>query len=323
MCRKKYASCFTAYKWDDFVARQYKIFLSNNKNIDKFLIFDATSNNPPEIKNSKVFTKQDFIDEGYANFYQKSFFWWNLDYLFWGFFENEPDYDYYVFQDYDSVINIDLETLLNNIAKDGIDFVASPVRETETEHDFFISRKDKTGWCFYKQHAPIYADDEIDAMAIPIAILSRRAMEFLFQKRKQLSEAYNTGKMTSSPFCEVFIPTELRKNGSFKIRDILNYGKHDGFDWKIINMENELKSLKNLDFIHPILDAKRHINNTIYYNLNKKNLINIKSDLYSNLRKNRTNEYIIPLLIGIYQKFINSSALRRGKEKWRDRRTVD
>ncbi len=262
MATPKIAAVFTCYEWDEFNQRQYQRFVAKCEGLTPSIVYDC-SRKPfpdPTLKNVYQFDANKALGMGFAFAYYKNLFWWNLDYLMWMFVDQNPDCDYYMFADYDAVFNIGVESLVREVARQGVDFVGETIPET-TEN-----------WVYRKPHLPLYGH-ALNPYMIPVVIFSNRAAHFLKGKRLEQSEAYRRGDMPFWPFCEAFIGSELAIAADFRCDTLGNYVNHPGLHWDPIHRESELPELSSWQVLHPVLDDVRYIKTRLKYSDRTKDVI--------------------------------------------------
>lgn len=251
----RYAALFTTYAWDEFVERQYRRIASRVHAGDLYVMVDETNTTLPSLPIERVIrTNQEeilhhggrhaFVEKG--DWEVKGALWWNLDYLTYRFYDDHQEYDYCITMDYDACVNLDVDQLMADVAARGYDFVALPVEEN-MHH-----------WFWQKPHRGIYPPQEIQAHLLCVIIISRKAANYLAERRREMSAAYQAGDIKFWPFCEAFMSTEL-KRGGFRIGNIADFGDTKNFGWWPIYNENDLMKSMPSGFIHPILDEGRFL----------------------------------------------------------------
>jgi hypothetical protein len=245
----RFAILFTTYLWDEFVERQYRRVLATANGADVFVMADETRG-PLPIKAEKLIrtSQEDLqqklglplrIEEGLG---KSEPLWWNVDYLTYRFFIENPQYDYCVTLDYDACLNVDPAKLVNEIRTRHIDLVAQP------------PYADKEGWYWEEPHLCTYSREEIEGRLLCIMIMSRRAAEMLLKRRRAMA-AETTDFW---PFCEVFVAVEMKRAG-LKIENLSSFGSVDYFGYGPARWEGDYEDLQKYPFVHPILDTKRFL----------------------------------------------------------------
>ncbi|MDT8871217.1 hypothetical protein RAA17_09420 [Komagataeibacter rhaeticus] len=118
------------YAWDSFVHRQLRRLQSTFPDTDIFVSVDETNGFVGTVAHDRVLRtcNADMVAMGFANRFEKgSLIWWNADYTHYQVHDRIPDYDYYLFVEYDACITGDGQCLLAAMMADGADFVAHPI----------------------------------------------------------------------------------------------------------------------------------------------------------------------------------------------------
>lgn len=247
----RYAVVFKTYSWDAFIARQLERYDAIIETGDLFVSVDETNGNVGPIPHDRVVrTRNDeLIALGLANRFEKgSLIWWNADYPHYQFFKAHPDYDYYVFVEYDTCVTIDIDTLIDQVATTRADLVAHPRLPTRT-------------WYWTRFHAATYDIERINGSLNCITILSNRAMRVLMQRRLDMSRQAD---IPFWPISEVFIATEI-VNAGYKFLPLSEFGDVAHYDSFPPLLEEELSSLHPAGFAHPVLNRSRYIHSHLHY----------------------------------------------------------
>ena len=124
------AVVFKTYAWDEFVERQARRLAEAAGALDFFVSVDETNGPVGPIPFERVvrFTCNDLAAAGLPMRYAVGgVLWWNPDYAHYQFQTQYPDYDYYLFVEYDCVVQCSLEQFVVRAASQGADFVALPI----------------------------------------------------------------------------------------------------------------------------------------------------------------------------------------------------
>ena len=180
----RYAIGFKTHVWDPFIARQLDRYRAIAGRGDLFVISDETTRPFPQIADAPVIrtSADDLVGLGLAHAFGKGgLIWWNTDYPNYRLFVDHPDYDYYVFGEYDTCINRPLDGMLDEIAERGLDLVTLPTRQ------------DLDSWYWTKFHEAAYPRAEIRGSLNCFAIFSNRAMRLLLERRRAMAIDYAAG----------------------------------------------------------------------------------------------------------------------------------
>src|ERR1700738_3054715 len=123
---RNYVLVFKTHAWDDVIARQFERYRSNCRSGDVVILADETTRPLGSIPYDRVIrtTNSELLQLGLANAYGKGgLIWWNTDYPNYLAADRLRGYDYYVFVEYDSCANLDIDSFVEAIAANGADAV--------------------------------------------------------------------------------------------------------------------------------------------------------------------------------------------------------
>ncbi|MGO1117999.1 hypothetical protein ACTL6U_04815 [Rhodovibrionaceae bacterium A322] len=182
---------------------------------------------------------------GLYPFPQGKLLWYNIDYPFYFFYDQYPDYDLYLMVEYDVFFARGaLERLIEHLEKTDDDFYSTYCGQCGPEWYWY-----PTGRTFYK---------EVYQSFFPVSALSNRAIWYLYKKRLEQTETFLQDSMKEEewPFGEAFVPSELSAIG-YSINHLEN---ELGFAGAGFTFEN----LQCVDFMdrddpdlsihHPVMD---------------------------------------------------------------------
>ena len=131
------------------------------------------------------------------------------------FLAQYPDYDYYLFVEYDCVVQCSLEQFVGRAASRGADFVALP-----------ISRPfNKWHWMPYQRD--VYSAEEVKLALLNVCLFSALALKMLHQRRLAM---HAEPSMRSWPSSEVFVPSEIGRAGMTWL-SLAEFGDVSHCDW--------------------------------------------------------------------------------------------
>lgn len=243
---KRFAVVLKAYAWDGFVERQARRLEAATGPGDFFVSIDETNGSVGTVPFANVerFTKVDLLRSGLADRFEKgSLLWWNPDYAHYQFLAGHDDYDYYVFVEYDALIQRSIAELVDWVARDSVDFVALPVR---------TPLKD---WFWTPTHSQIYPPGELRGSLNCITVFSHRALVKMHVRRMEMA-ADPTVRFW--PIGEVFLPTEIERAG-LSHRSLEEFGDVSAYDWYPPTLEEDLPGYAEATFLHPVLDPARYV----------------------------------------------------------------
>ena len=141
-----------------------------------------------------------------------------------------PDYDYYVFQEYDVTLKGNFDDLVNGIATAGADFAALPIRE------------EKRNWCWTDPHLPTYPFEQIEGCLMSLSVFSKRALSMLARRRLEMS---GSTEVLFWPSAEVFLPTEIKASG-YSYVSLAQFADTARYDWRLPLSRKKLTALQAL-----------------------------------------------------------------------------
>jgi hypothetical protein len=218
-----YAVIFKTHFWDAFTSRQLDRLKARVGNGDIFVAIDKTHEPAPEIEHDRVVR---VTSAGMSNLgllpiaTHDSIIWYNNDYPHYVAFSENPFYDYYITIEYDAVVNTDLDHLIAALAE-------------------------------------IYGSDVLKFLCC-FSIYSNRALKVLLARRQAMGKDFSCGTLNFWPYCEAFIPNEIR-NAGMRIDTLGHHGTTDYYDWWPPLHEDELSQVSEQSFIHPVLEGTRYI----------------------------------------------------------------
>ena len=226
---------------------------------------------------------------GYARAGAGELLWYNVDYALYFFMQQKPDYDYYLLFEYDVVVNMPLDALIEAIAASGTDLVglteAQPISE----------------WRYLSSCEGIYPRAEVRKMLFPLGVFSKRMVKQLSERRLSLSRQLAAGEIAQWPHCEAFMTTEAARAG-FRIEEFAAYGSTEKFSFAPAYLEQDLAMLSAESFIHPVLDTPRYIVSTVKYEWKPERYFLPSSDIRQRLRRFPLRAYAKPLGLGLMRR---------------------
>ncbi len=178
----------------------------------------------------------ELIASGLADRFEKgSLLWWNPDYVHYQFQDRHPDYDYYVFVEYDAVIYGGIAPLIQRAAALHADLVTLPIR-TPVE-DWY--------WAIF--HQQTYPLAELRGALNCMAVFSSRALGMLGRRRREMA---TNGQSLYWPSSEAFIPTEIGRAG-YSCHSLAEFGDVSGYDWFPPLLEEDLPAVSGAAFFSP------------------------------------------------------------------------
>jgi hypothetical protein len=249
-----YAVLFKTHFWDSFTSRQLDRLKRRIGRSQIYVLIDETLQPAPPIGHDKIIcvTSAGLSALKLAPITTHgSILWYNVDYPHYIAFSKLQPFDYYVTLEYDTIVNIDLDELVDRLEAGGTDFLAFPRRTAASE------------WPWYSMHLDIYGADMLTYLSC-FSVFSRRALEMLLARRQAMSDDFSAEKLSFWPMSEAFLPNEIR-NAGMRIATLDCYGNTDAYDWFPPFEEGELPGLASRTFIHPVLPGKRYVRSLIHH----------------------------------------------------------
>jgi hypothetical protein len=244
------AVVFKAYSWDGFVERQARRLAEASRDMDFYVSLDETGGPAGPIPFKRVirFTCAALEAAGLAmRAPVGGVLWWNPDYAHYQFLEQCPNYDYYLFVEYDCVVQCSLDQFVIGAASRGADLVALPM----------LSGFDEWHWTPYQRN--VYAPNEVGRALLCVSLYSSRALTMLYQRRLAMS---SDPFATEWPNSELFVPTEVLRAGMTWL-SLQDFGDVTRYAWFPPTLEEDLPSDIGNIFVHPVLDRRRYISSML------------------------------------------------------------
>ena len=242
-----YAVVFKTYAWDEFVCRQAQRCAAAVGQGHFHISVDETNGSVGAIPFPEVIrtTCAEMTAIGLANRFERgSLLWWNADYAHYQFFKLRPNYDFYIFVEYDVSVHTPLDQVIEAIARRGVDFVGVPIARTAQE------------WCWTAPHEQVYPFEEIQGALICVSIFSRRAMQALLARRQEMTQQEQ--QLSYWPSAEAFLLTEVRRLG-LSFASLEEFGEISRYNWSPPLLEADVYRREPRGFLHPVCDSRRFL----------------------------------------------------------------
>lgn len=281
-----FAVLFKTHFWDDFVQRQFARLQARIGTGDLYIVIDES------IEPASAFDYDRIIRIRPASFAALnlaevttggSVVWYNIDYPNHIAFSAIKKYDFYVSVEYDAVVTLDIERLVNDLAGAGIDYLGLPIKKPASD------------WPWYKQHLDIYGQNMLVYLSC-FSVFSYRAMARLLERRQEMSDEFKNGTLRFWPNNEAFIPNEIRAAG-MALDTLSHFGDTGKYDWWPPMEEAELASVEGGGFIHPVLSGQRYAKSIVHHEPSFAALIMPNSPVRAKLRNldnGRYNSVFLP-----------------------------
>jgi hypothetical protein len=251
-----HAVLFKIYSLDSFVIRQLERLKRRVGSGDLYVIVDETKAPIGPVPHDRVIrsSEADMVRRGFVDADPVSaMFWHSADYSLYPLIEDYRPYDYYVAVEYDAVINGDLDELIGAIKAQSVDFVGYRIDEPVS------------WWSWTKTCDTVYDQADLRPYLNAISFYSLRAVQYLRERRLELSRLFRDGKISQFPMSEAFIGTELALRG-YRLGHLPDFGDTSRFTWWPPSAEVELEELSHCTFIHPVLDGEHCAESLMRYN---------------------------------------------------------
>jgi hypothetical protein len=242
---------FKAYAWDAFVERQARRLAESAGAMDFYVLIDETARPVGPIPFERVirFTCGDLEAAGLAMRYPVGgVLWWNPDYAHYHFSEQHPEYDHYLFVEYDCVVQCSLEQFVARAVSQDADLVALPIARNF----------DRWHWTPYQRD--VYPLGENKLALLNVCFLSAPALRRLHQRRLAMN---HDSAVRGWPSSELFVPSEIARAG-MKWLSLADFGDVSNYDWFPPTLEDDLRPAHGDTFLHPVLDRRRYIASVLH-----------------------------------------------------------
>jgi len=298
----RYAVVFKTYAWDAFVHRQASRCQAATGSGDFFVSVDETGGPVGPVPFDRVVRTRnaEITALGFADRFEKgSLLWWNPDYVHYQFQERHPEYDYYVFVEYDVVVRTSIERMVERMAAQRADLVALPPRTPKQE------------WFWTIYHRQTYSFEALQGSLICMTAFSRRALQMLARRRREMT---GDAAVRFWPIAEVFIPTEIARAG-YRSMSLAEFGGVDQYQSFPPVLEDDLAGTGGDAVLHPVLDRDRYVTAMLKSTARFRSFLYPRSRMWRSLARFPRQEYL-PKLYGAAYRRLRMSL----KEKYQRRR---
>ena len=303
----RYAVIFKTYAWDAFVHRQASRCEAAAGPGDFFVSVDETNGSVGPIPFNRVVrtSNAEITALGFADRFEKgSLLWWNPDYVHYHFGERHPEYDYYVFVEYDAVVRTSIGRMVEQMAAQRADLVDFP--RCTPMWDWY--------WTLY--HQQTYAFEELRGSLICVTGFSRRALQMLARRRREMT---GDGAVRFWPMAEVFIPTEIARAG-YHSMSLAEFAAVDQYQWFPPVLEDDLAGAGGDAFLHPVLNRDRYVAAMLKSTARFRSFLYPRSRMWQSLQRFPKQEYM-PMLYGAAYRRLRTSLQEKAQLR-RLRRTL-
>jgi hypothetical protein len=238
------------YAWDPFVERQARRLADAAGRLDFFISVDETAGPVGPIPFERVvrFTCADLAAAGLAmRSPMGAVLWWNPDYAHYQFLDQHPDYDYYLFVEYDCVVQCRLEEFVDRAIAEGADLVAMPMHG-----EFHL-------WHWWPYQRRVYPAHEVQCALLNVCFHSAAGLRRLYERRLQMS---SDRAVSTWPNSELFVPTEMFR-AKMRWLPLQHFGDLSSYKWFPPTFEDDLQPSTENRFLHPVLDRRRYLSSML------------------------------------------------------------
>lgn len=239
-----YAVFFKAHSWDDLIYRNYLRLKISSKNADIYILFDNTNGMDPCVAEEIISINQrDISSIGLIDY---GGFWYNGDYASIIAFLKKPNYDYYVFCEYDVFVNCNIEYIINKMHANSVDCLGKKINDEN--------------WPHHSNCAPYYNGIDIEKSLFCISFFSRAMIVAIYFRRIMQSFLKEKNNIQSWPIGEAVMATEPKLSG-LKYDELENYGVFlENYDWTGVFLESHAEKISKYgSIIHPISNKEKFI----------------------------------------------------------------
>ncbi|WP_339028224.1 hypothetical protein WI604_25690 [Bradyrhizobium symbiodeficiens] len=242
----RYAVLLKVHYWNAFAERRLRHLLDKTSTGDVYIFVDETNGPVGQIPYERVIraTETDMAELEVAIEPAGNIFWYNVDYPLYYFFRGHQSYDYYLMCEHDAVPNVDIDAFVRDAHADNVDYVGLPCKEI--------------GWPVQTGEGAYPDSFVLHQWLNCLSLHSNRSVAFLLERRQILARRFASHEISTWPNNEVFMPTEMFNNG-FNVRTLADFGGVEQYTWWPPTLEDDLLTLHNQAFIHPVLEERKYI----------------------------------------------------------------
>lgn len=279
MCKKKnmVLVAFRTHYWDEITDALARKLYGQVAGLDFVVLADETHNTYDVGPFRKVSHTNQFSYLGLPDWTRghDNILHYNGDYALYALRHAEPNYDFYFLVENDAIINIDIEKILVNSARDGVDLIAmidEVNSELHTEWHRNVKRWfNNTGRAFF-----------------PVVGVSAEMLDQLYQKRVNLMKEENAE--ADWPYCETYVASMVLSKPQAKIVNLSDIADLSDYTFMRHKYIEDPKVHIYGKICHPIAG-----NNFVIKNLIVNDVIDIfnhKSDLYTGVKSMNTELFV-------------------------------
>lgn len=203
--------------WDEsieYIAQK----LNGATNLCEFVVIADETNSKFDCGNyNKISHTQDISDIG-IDYLPNFNLWYNGDYPLYVLMNAYKDADYFIMIENDVAVNKNIDSIINSVYKNNIDVIF---------HEF----EDTFGWAWEATLKESFCTTK--KCLFPFILVSRKVVEYLYKRRKEIIYNYKSGGIKKIPYCEGFIASAINEiENSLNISELKEffYINHFTFD---------------------------------------------------------------------------------------------
>jgi hypothetical protein len=240
-----YVAAFRVYDWDDEIAELARRFFAAFPGSRQVVLADETRGPITIPGYEKISHTDDTACFGLPNHPQGRSLYFHGDYAIYFLQRALPDFDYYLLSEYDLAVNVTLEPMMRFAIDQGIDLIAHEVEPSGPD------------W-FWHSHGLALSDAPWRSL-LNLMVLSRRAIMFLLQTRRQLAQRFAAGEIDLWPLDEAFVPTALKSAPGMRFADLSTFADTENFAFRPWLSLHDPRANRPGSLVHSVLGGKRFI----------------------------------------------------------------
>lgn len=188
--------------------------------------------------------------------------WYNGDYPLYSAAQDLP-HDAFVMIEYDTYFGAGLDDLIAKWHRAGIDFVAPRLERRKPDWHWHRTVKRAHNVELRRGGSPFAQPPPVFGMLFPFLYISRRAVDFLLQRRLTISRTLADVPVAGWPYCEGFVATELVAAG-FKVSALEKHADIERLDHlKPIHVDEV--ALLGPVVAHPVLSGADYVSKLLLH----------------------------------------------------------
>ncbi len=241
----RYVAAFRTYDWDEEIAELARRFFSAFPSSHQVVLADETRGLITIPGYEKISHTEDTARFGLPNHPNGRSLYFNGDYAVYFLQRALPDFEYYVVSEYDVAVNVPLEPMMRLAIDQRIDLIAHEVEPSSPD------------W-FWHSHGLTLSTAPWRSL-LNLMVLSRRAIAFLLQARRQLAQRFAAGEMDLWPLDEAFVATVLKSTPGTRFADLSTFADTVNFGFRPWLSLHDPRANRPGSLAHSVLGGKRFI----------------------------------------------------------------